>query len=60
MMTIKIYNVTEGSSEETEINADYRYSVFVNDEMIAVGTVSGHNRSDGWPALLELIAKSRQ
>lgn len=36
--------------------ADYRVSVHINTTLIAVGTVGGHKRSDGWRALLKKIA----
>lgn len=52
MLDIKIYNASEGSSEYTETNATYRYCVFVNDKEIARGEISGHNREDGWTALV--------
>lgn len=52
MLDVKIYNTSEGSSEYTETNATYRYCVFVNDKEIARGEISGHNREDGWAALV--------
>jgi len=55
MLTIEIRNTGTGTDE----NANYDYSVFVNGSKIASGTVIGHNRADGWPALVKRIAEPR-
>lgn len=51
MLKILIHNDGAGTSEESS----YDFSVFVNHEKIYSGHISGHNRQDGWPALLCLI-----
>lgn len=48
MLIIRLLNTGEGTNE----NAAYKYSVHVNGEEIARGEYSGHNRDDGWAALL--------
>lgn len=57
MLELKVYNISEGSSEYTETNATYRYSAFVNDKLIAHGETTGHNRRDGWAKLVMEISK---
>jgi hypothetical protein len=53
MLTIRIHNTGEGSNE----NANYEYWVFVNNREIERGEISGHNRNDGWAALVKAIAE---
>ncbi len=54
MLIVKIVNDGKGTNE----NANYIYTVFVNDQEIARGKVDGHNRNDGWKALLKLISEN--
>jgi len=51
MLKIEITNDETG----TERSANYNYIVRVNDEVIEVGTIKGHNRADGWRYLVTLI-----
>ena len=37
--------------------SDYQYSVDVNGEVIALGTIEGHRRDDGWAVLVKRIAE---
>lgn len=48
MLIVEIHN--EGTG--TERSANYTYVVRVNDEILEVGTIHGHDRRDGWRALL--------
>ena len=41
----------------TDENASYEYRVYVNYELIDTGRVEGHNRKDGWRALVGMIAE---
>lgn len=53
MLTIRITNDGEGTNE----SANYRYFVFVNQKEIERGAIRGHNRNDGWAALVQAIAE---
>jgi hypothetical protein len=52
MLTIQILNDGTGTNE----SANYEYRVHVNGDLVRLGLIKGHNRDDGWAALLELIA----
>ena len=52
MLTIRITNDGEGTNE----SANYRYFVFINQKEIERGEIQGHNRKDGWAALVKSIA----
>ncbi|NOS67957.1 MAG: hypothetical protein HOO67_06400 [Candidatus Peribacteraceae bacterium] len=47
----------EGS---TDTNAFYRVEVRANGKTIWRGFVYGHNRNNGWPELLRLIADEKE
>lgn len=51
MLTLKIINIG-GTNEQ----ASYRYFVEVNGRQIASDRLTGHNRADGWEALVQAIA----
>lgn len=51
MLIIEIQNDTTG----TERSANYKYTVRVNDMVVEVGTIKGHNTADGWRYLVTLI-----
>ena len=51
MLIVKAENVGG-----TETSAEYDVEVYINDRMIWCGVVTGHNRVDGWDALLHRIA----
>lgn len=51
MLNIEIVNDGTG----TERSANYKYVVRVNDEVLEIGTIKGHDRSDGWRYLVTLI-----
>lgn len=53
MLEIKVVNDTTGTNEK----ANYIYMVTVNFECIGTGRIEGHNRNDGWAALLKMIAE---
>lgn len=53
MLTIQIINDGKGTNE----NANYRYNVFINNQVIKTGKINGHNRNDGWAKLLKEIAE---
>ena len=53
MLRLAILNDGLGTDE----NASYEYRVYVNYELIDEGRVEGHNRKDGWRALVGMIAK---
>ena len=53
LLTIRIHNTGEGSNE----SAKYEYWVFVNNQEIERGEIHGHNRNDGWAALVKSIAE---
>lgn len=52
MLTVRIFN--DGTGDETTGN--YRYTVAVNHRFIAYGAIRGHNRAEGWAALLCQLA----
>lgn len=53
MLIIHIINDGTGTDDA----ANYSYGVWINHEKIASGHVKGHNRADGWRALVrELVA----
>jgi hypothetical protein len=59
VLTVRIINTGTGTAER----ANYRYRVDVNGRQIAGGELTGHNRADGWEALVSAIAlqeKERQ
>jgi len=51
MITIQLTNISD-----LEPISDYHYNVFINKGLIASGVVLGHHRSDGWPALVKMLA----
>ena len=51
MLIIEITNDGTG----TDKNANYTYVVRVNNDVLEVGTIRGHDRSDGWRYLVTLI-----
>ena len=51
MLIIEIQNDTTGTNER----ANYKYTVHVNDEVVEVGTIKGHNPSYGWRYLVTLV-----
>lgn len=51
MLIIEIQNDMTG----TEERANYKYTVHVNDKVIEIGTIKGHNPSDGWRYLVTLV-----
>ena len=53
MLRLAIINDGLGTDE----NASYEYRVYVNYELIDTGRVEGHNRKDGWRALVGMIAE---
>lgn len=53
MLMIFIHNDGSGTNE----SANYEYEVRVNDETLERGIIKGHNRDDGWRALLAQIVK---
>ena len=53
MLIVEIVN--DGSG--TQVSANYTYQVRVNNVVIAAGRYEGHNRDDGWQALLKEIAE---
>lgn len=55
MLIIKLVNDGTG----TEQDANYRYQVMVNSTAIESGEVKGHDRRDGWDALVELLIDQR-
>ena len=51
MMILKVKNITG-----THRKADYRWELFINDEVVRAGTVQNFDRSYGRGELLTLIA----
>ena len=51
MLKIEITNDETG----TDRSANYTYVVRANDKVLEVGTIRGHDRSDGWRYLVTLI-----
>ena len=51
MLILTAQNISEG-----EEPASYRVCVYANRKLIWKEEVDGHNRGEGWPRLLELIA----
>ena len=51
MLHIKIINDGTG----TDKDANYLYDVYINARRIASGEILGHDRSDGWRELVEMI-----
>jgi len=49
-LTLLIRNI----SELADIS-NYSYSVWVNERIIAHGTIEGHKRSDGWKPLVKRV-----
>lgn len=55
LLTIDILNVHQDGRI-----CDYDWVAYVNQRIIAEGTVKGHNRDDGWIVLVEKLAKQYQ
>lgn len=53
MLTIRITNDGDGTNER----ANYHYFVYVNQREIEHGAIQGHNRKDGWAALVKSMAE---
>jgi hypothetical protein len=53
MLIVKIVNTTQGTNE----NSTYYYTVNVNMREIASGHIEGHDRNNGWAVLLKQIAE---
>ena len=51
MMILKVKNITG-----THYNADYRWELWINDEIVRAGTVQNFDRSYGRGELLTIIA----
>ena len=51
MLLVLVHNDGTGSEEK----ANYDYEVRINNEVIERGRVQGHNRKDGWRALIREI-----
>lgn len=56
MLIIRLHNDGTGSDESANYNAEVR----VNLDTIWLGRVEGHNRADGWPTLLRLLADATE
>lgn len=54
MLIVYIHNDGTGTNK----SANYTYQVCVNDVVIDVGEVKGHDRNEGWRKLLEEVAKA--
>ena len=54
MLIIKIHNDGTGTNK----SANYNYGVYVNSWRIAHGRIEGHNRNDGWEALVGRLLSS--
>ena len=52
MLTLNIQNIHQKKN-----TADYTYRVYINDRLIENGIYKGHNREDGWAALVYGIVK---
>jgi len=52
MLTLQVWNTSDLAPVSS-----YNYAVYINRDCIATGTVTGHKRADGWPALVKQIAK---
>lgn len=55
MLIVLVHNDGTG----TDASANYTYEVRVNSEVVEKGRITGHDRSDGWPALLLDIAAGK-
>lgn len=53
MLILLIQNDATG----TEQSANYNYEVRINTKTIVKGRVEGHNRADGWAALVKKLAE---
>jgi len=53
MLTLQVWNVSDLAPV-----SDYHYAVYIGRERIATGSVNGHRRDDGWPALVKQIAEA--
>jgi len=53
MLSIQCINDRTGD----DLSANYDYIIYVNMIEIARGRLEGHNRNDGWAALLKAIAE---
>jgi hypothetical protein len=57
MLIILIHNDGTGTNED----ANYTYQVRINDGVIAVGDIRGHDRRSGWQELVkELVRKNEK
>jgi hypothetical protein len=56
MLLILVHNDGTGSEE----TGNYDYEVRINNEVIERGRIQGHNRKDGWRALIKEIANHQQ
>ena len=53
MLIVTLHNDGTGSDS----SSDYTIQVHVNQRCIWRGQVHGHNRQDGWPKLLSMLAE---
>ena len=56
MLIVLVHNDGTG----TEKRANYDYEVRINNEVIERGHIQGHDRKDGWQALIREIADRHQ
>jgi hypothetical protein len=52
MLTLQVVNVSDG-----EPISDYRYTVYINRDVISTGSIRDHKREDGWASLVKQIAE---
>jgi len=52
MLTVQVWNTSDLAP-----TSDYSYAVYINRDCIATGSVKGHERAKGWPALVKQIAE---
>lgn len=55
MLILEIHNDGTG----TESSANYDYRVRVNEQVIEQGHITGHDRREGWAALVNLMLQER-
>lgn len=55
MLTLQVVNLSGGTFPDAV--SDYRYTVYINRDVIATGSVKNHMRASGWASLVKQIAE---
>lgn len=53
MLIVLVQNDGTGTNK----NANYKYTIKINEKIIETGTIKGHNREHGWQSLIIKLAE---